>query len=232
MSVPAVSVVIPTLNEAPELPATLDSVEAALGGVAEIVVCDGGSTDDTARAAASRARVVRSAAGRGRQLNSGARAAHADVLLFLHADTWLSPGAGSALAAAVQQPQVVGGCFRLRLRGPSAERRIAKLLAAGIDLRSQWLRTATGDQAIWARRAAFQRIGGFAEDHPFEDVLFYRRLRRLGRVVVLEPAVQTSERRWRERGYARTIGLHLGLRLALGLGIPPNRLGRFYRSVR
>lgn len=194
-------------------------------------MADGGSTDGTTEIAVSRARLVRSQAGRGRQLNAGARQARGELLLFLHADTWLSPKAGEALTEILRSSRVVGGCFSVVLRGPSADRPIARLLAKGINARSRWLRTATGDQAIFARRSAFAKIGGFPDWELLEDVGFYRRLRRLGEVVVLDNTVQTSDRRWRQFGYLRTIGSHLLLRSLFLAGASPVRLAHFYQRA-
>ncbi|KPK58253.1 MAG: hypothetical protein AMS21_10745 [Gemmatimonas sp. SG8_38_2] len=228
----AVSVIIPTLDEAAELPTTLDSIDAALGPSVQVVVADGGSKDRTAELARRRAEVVTSGPGRGRQLNAGARSASGDVYLFLHADTRLDPGTGKALAAALAEPDVVGGCFEVQLRGPSAARTIARYLAAAINRRSRVFKTATGDQAIFARRIAFEQVGGFPNADLFEDVLFYRKLKRLGRTVVLRPAVRISDRRWRRLGYRRTIAKHLSLRLLFLMGVSPATLARFYRRVR
>jgi rSAM/selenodomain-associated transferase 2 len=201
----------------------------ALGASVEIVVADGGSVDGTPESVGARARVLSTAPGRGRQLNAGARASAGDALLFLHADTWLSPGAGTALLEALARPDVVGGCFAVALRGPSQRRPIARAVAAGTNLRSRLFRTATGDQAIFVRREVFEELGGFPEHDLFEDVLLYRQLRRRGRVVVLRPPARTSDRRWHRRGYTRTIATHLFLRLLLALGVRPDKLARLYR---
>jgi rSAM/selenodomain-associated transferase 2 len=207
-------------------------VVAAFGPSVEVIVVDGGSEDQTAELAEKRAVVVRSSPGRGRQLNAGARSASGDVFLFLHADTRLSPESGAALGDALNVPEIVGGCFKLALRGPSAGLVIARMLGAAINLRSRFLRTATGDQAIFARRSAFEQAGGYTTDDLFEDVLFYRKLRRLGRVAVLDPPVRTSDRRWRKLGYARTIATHLVLRLMFLAGVSAARVARLYRRVR
>ncbi len=195
-------------------------------------MADGGSEDGTRAVARARARLVDAPRGRGRQLNAGARAARGDVLLFLHADTWLSQGSADSLTRALARDEVAGGCFKVALRGPSASRPIARLLVRSINARSRWLRTATGDQAIFARRRVFDRIGGFSEGELFEDVLFYRALRRCGAVVLLDPPARTSDRRWRQRGYPRTIASHLLLRLLFLMGVNPARLARVYPAAR
>ena len=210
----------------------LRSAREALGANAELIVADGGSTDGTAAEVEGMARVVRSRPGRGRQMNEGARQARGEVLVFLHADTRLTPEAGRALRDLIAaEPDVVGGCFALRLEGPSARRPIARALGAAITARSRWLRTATGDQAIFARRSCFEQLSGYPEIDLFEDVLFYRKLRRAGRIEVLETPVATSDRRWRGAGYARTIATHLGLRFLMLVGVPPARLARYYESL-
>lgn len=204
----------------------------AFGPEVDIVVVDGGSDDGTVDVLAGRTRVVRSPPGRGRQMNAGAERARGDIVLFLHADTLLVKGAHAAISNALADQDVVGGCFRLRLRGPSAQRPIARILVRCIDLRTLLFGSATGDQAIFARRWAFEKAGGFDDVGLFEDVLFYRRLRRLGKLVLLDPAVRTSDRRWRRNGYVRTIATHLTLRLLFWFGAAPATLDRLYRRVR
>lgn len=195
---------------------------------------DGGSSDGTPAVAASWAdkgvRVIESTPGRGRQLEAGARASYGDALIFLHADTWMDPQAGAALARALARPVIVGGCFKLALRGPSTHRLVSRLLTSAINARTRAFRTATGDQAIFCRRDAYERLGGFTDDDLFEDVIFYRRLRRLGGLAFLEPPVRTSDRRWRVNGYLRTIATHLAFRLLFLLGVSPERLARLYRD--
>ncbi len=207
-------------------------MDRALGSGDEIIVVDGGSRDGTRESVPSHVTVIESAAGRGQQLNAGAHVARGEVLLFLHADTWLPPRASRAISEVLSGPDLVGGCFAFRLRGASADRPVARVLASAINARSRWLVTATGDQAIFARRSAFEAIGGFRDLPLFEDVLFYKELKRLGNVAVLDTPVLTSDRRWREHGYPRTIATHLGLRALLFAGVPPARLAKLYRGVR
>ncbi len=195
---------------------------------------DGGSSDKTRETVTHWAdrgtRLIESQPGRGHQLRLGAEAARGETLVFLHADTWLDPEAGTAISRAMADPSVVGGCFNLAIRGPTAQRWISRVLTRAINARTKTFRTATGDQGIFCRRDAYARSGGFTVDELFEDVIFYRSLRRSGKVVVLEPPVHTSDRRWRANGYLRTIATHLGLRLLFLLGVAPKRLARIYRK--
>lgn len=221
--------IVPTLDEADGIEETLRVTRATLGADAELVVVDGGSRDGTPARAAPWARVLAAERGRARQMNAGARAAHGDLLLFLHADTHLPAGTRTALEAALADPGVVGGAFRFGLRGPFGRRALGRALRATINFRCRLFRSATGDQAIFCRRAAFDAVGGFAELPLFEDLELYEKMKRMGRMVLLPLAVRTSDRRWREKGVLRTMALHGLLRAAYHLGIPPARLTRAYR---
>lgn len=222
------SVIIPALNEAEEIEGTLRAAREALGPHAEMIVADGGSTDGTRSRAAPYARIIQTDAGRGRQLNAGAREAAGEILVFLHADTHPPAGARAAIEAALLDPAIVGGAFRFALRGPIRARLMARVLEAGVNARSWLFRTATGDQAIFCRREAFHAVGGFAPLPLFEDVDLYHRLRRVGRMVILPLAARTSDRRWREGGIVRTMLLHWALRAAYLAGVHPERLHRWY----
>lgn len=224
----SLSVIVPVLDEAAEIEETLRVARAALGSDVEWIVADGGSRDGTAERAAPYARVVRGAAGRGPQMSAAARAARGDILLFLHADTHLSVGARDALERALTDPAVVGGAFRFALRGPLARRAAGRLLTAWIRARGRVFRSATGDQAIFCRRAAFEAVGGYPPWPLFEDLELFRRLKKVGRVVLLSAAAATSDRRWREHGVWRTIVRHGVLRAAYHAGADPVRLARAY----
>lgn len=222
------SVIVPVLDEEAVLAAALDRVRG--GGAHELIVVDGGSRDAT-RAIAARFtdRVLVTGPGRARQMNAGAAVARGDTLLFLHADTLLPAGFADAIAAACADPRVVGGRFDVRLDGTS---RWLPLVAAAINLRSRLTRIATGDQAIFVRRAAFEALGGFAAVPLFEDVRLTAVLRHHGTVACLREQVTTSARRWEQRGVMRTIVLMWALRLGNALGVAPERLQRFYAAVR
>ena len=224
---PAFSVVVPALDEEPLIQGALLSARRALGEDTELLVVDGGSRDRTRERAGSLARVVDSPPGRGLQLCRGAREASGDVLVFLHADTRLPPGSGRAIRDALAEG-AGAGCHRFALLGTRTLPR--RLVEGAVNLRTRLLRTATGDQAVFATREALERAGGVPEQPLFEDVELVRRLRRVTQFRVLELAAPTSPRRWEERGYVRTMLEHVALRLAWWAGVPPERLDRWYRA--
>jgi len=222
------SVVVPTLDEAEALPATL--AHARQPGVRELIVVDGGSHDGTLAVARALAdRVLEAARGRAQQMNAGAAAACGDVLLFLHADTRLPAGYAQAVAGALADPAVVGGRFDVQLDAAGLTYRALGRL---ISLRSRLTRVATGDQAIFVRRAVFERLGGYPLVPLMEDVALSRALKRAGRIACLGEAVTTSARRWQRHGVARTVLLMWALRAAYYAGVPPARLARIYPDTR
>ncbi len=217
-----ISVIIPTLNEADQIEATLASVLSQPGSV-EIIVVDGGSQDDTVLRASRHARVLEASKGRARQMNVGTQAASGDVLLFLHADTRLPKGGLEAAGRALQNASIMGGCFRTTfdeggfwLRVWTARRWM------------RWHRLAFGDRAPFVRRSAFDAVGGFPEQPIFEDLELVRRIRREGRFVFLDEAVETSARRFRRHGAFRQQFYNTALWFGWIIGLPPNRLKRFY----
>ena len=219
-----ISVVIPTFNEAQELPGCL----AALRDQAahQLIVADGGSTDGTGQIAAAAGAVLVPCEmrQRGAQMNLGARRAEGDVLVFLHADTRLPVGALAAVERAVAGG-AVGGCFRLRLEGPSPVLRAMEPLG---DWHCRATHTTFGDRAVFARRDAFLAAGGYPPQEIMEDVELGRRLKRLGRVAVLPLTATASTRHFRRQG-----GAWVAVKAALccglyDLGVAPRRLARFY----
>jgi rSAM/selenodomain-associated transferase 2 len=220
----SLSVVVPALDEEHEIAATLRAARAP--GVLEVLVVDGGSTDATVPIARELADdVLTGARGRAAQMNLGAARARGETLLFLHADTRLPGGFAAAIDEALRSG-AVGGRFDVELRGTHP---LLPLVASLINLRSRLTRIFTGDQAIFVRRDAFVRLGGFAPIPLMEDVDLSRRLRRLGAIASLRLCVSTSARRWEEHGVVRTIVLMWALRLAFACGVPPERLAARYR---
>jgi rSAM/selenodomain-associated transferase 2 len=223
---PRLSIVIPALDEALELPRLLAELQPLRQRGGELIVVDGGSTDgtpDLARPGADR--VLRADPGRAGQMNAGAAAARGEVVLFLHADTRLPAGADALVQHAVGGGHLWGR-FDVRIAGRS---RLLRVVAALMNRRSRWTGIATGDQAIFVRRDVFERIGGFPAQPLMEDIELSRRLRRLGRPACLRPPVVTSGRRWEQRGVWRTIVLMWRLRWRYWRGESPAVLARAYR---
>jgi rSAM/selenodomain-associated transferase 2 len=238
---PRLSIVIPVLDEEAALPGTLDSLAAQTGVPSlEIILADGGSDDRTIERfhAATRgwesrgwtARVLDCRVrGRAAQMNGGAAQAGGVILLFLHADTHLPPGALAAVVDALEDPAVVGGGFRLAFRESGL---LLRAIAAFATLRSRARGIHYGDQAMFVRRSAFDAIGGFPRIPLFEDLRLSRALRRRGRVRTLPLAVGTSARRLRASGPVRAAGRFAWLKIRHALGADPQRLKADYPDVR
>lgn len=225
---PEVSIIIPTLDEARSIGATLAAAARAGEGV-EVIVADGGSRDGTAELArAGGARVVSSARGRGAQLHAGACAAGGRALWFLHADTLAPEGSARLVVEALEDPRVVGGNFNVLWDG---EGRAARFLT-WLYPQLRRLGLCYGDSGIFVRREAYERAGGFKPYPVFEDLDLLRALRRQGRVVHLPATVVTSSRRFEGRSFALTFARWSFLQGLYWLGVHPDRLGRMYAPVR
>lgn len=226
------SVVIPALDEAAEIAAT---VASAIRPGTEVVVVDGGSHDDTvARASEAGARVVASARGRARQLAAGVGATRGDALLLLHADTRLPGGYDDAVRSALARPGVVAGAFAFRFRregdGGGLRRELAlRVLELGVALRNRLFVLPYGDQAIFCRRDALQAAGGIPAVDFMEDLDLVHALRAVGRLVVLPLCVETSPRRYVARGPLRTMLRNWGALSAWSLGVERARIAAWYR---
>lgn len=230
------SVVMPVLDEAARITTRLDELSRQ-PDVCEIVVADGGSSDDTAHrvdehalTAAGVACRIDAPRGRARQMNAGAAAAKGDVLLFLHADVSLPPQAARIVERTLADPRVVAGAFRTHHVDdrPGAGRAPWLRLA---DVRSRYSRLPYGDQALFVRRAAFQRVGGFPDQPLMEDVEIARRLWRVGRVVIAKESARVSGRRFLAHPLRDTLLVN-AFPLLYRLGVSPARLARLYRNVR
>jgi rSAM/selenodomain-associated transferase 2 len=221
----SLSVVIPTLNEAAELPATVAYVRA-VPEVAEIIVADGGSRDGTLPLAADlNCIVVSSPMGRGTQLRAGAQRARGDVVVLLHADTWVRPDWGRAIGEALSRRDAVGGGCYKRFRDPSWLMRGSRLRCA---VRFHFFQRFMGDQAMFVRRDVLERVGGVPDVPIMEEFELGRLLRREGRLALANTVVSTSARRFRERGVLRTY-LRMGyVTLRYQLGTPLDELRRLY----
>ena len=218
-------IVIPVFNEGSTLAARLKALAPLRAGGVELVVVDGGSTDATwAIASALAGQVLLAPRGRASQMNAGAKDATADALLFLHADTQLPLGADQLIAHALQAGHDWGR-FDVRIEGAHAALR---LVARLMNLRSRLTGIATGDQAIFVKRAVFESLGGFADLPLMEDVALSTRLRRHSAPACIQTQVITSGRRWEKHGVWRTIALMWWLRAAYFFGADADVLARRY----
>ena len=221
------SIIVPILNEAAELPGLLTSLGPFVDRGVELLVVDGGSTDASVAIVERFGRVVvRSARGRARQMNAGAAQARGDVFLFLHADTRLPPDADSVVASNIGNARFAWGRFDVRISGRSGGLR---LVGGMMNWRSRMTGIATGDQAIFVTCAAFDHVGGLPDQPLMEDVEISRRLRRIARPVCLRERVITSGRRWERRGVWLTVWLMWRLRFAYWRGVPASVLADAYR---
>lgn len=220
------SIIVPTLNEAAGIGAALSALAPLRARGHEVIVVDGGSTDATVAAALPSAdRVLHAERGRARQMNAGARVAGGDVLVFLHADTALPPAADALIARALDAGASVWGRFDVRIEGRNP---LLAVVAAMMNLRSRLTGIATGDQAVFVRRATFESIGGYPPIALMEDVALCRALARRSRPACVRERVVTSGRRWEARGVLRTIALMWWLRTRYFCGASPERLARLY----
>jgi rSAM/selenodomain-associated transferase 2 len=218
------SIIVPALDEAAGIGATLAALAPLRKRGHEVIVADGGSSDGTpARAAPLADKVIAAPRGRARQMNAGAAQACGDALVFLHADTRLPPDADRLVSAALAgRPW---GRFDVRIEGRS---RLLGMVAFFMNGRSRLTGIATGDQAIFVRRAEFP---GFPEIALMEDIAFSKAMKRRGAPACLRERVTTSGRRWDERGAMCTIVHMWRLRLAYALGANPDELARRYARV-
>jgi rSAM/selenodomain-associated transferase 2 len=220
------SIIVPVLDEGEGIAATLDVLADMRAVGTELIVVDGGSRDATIQRARLRAdRVISAPRGRALQMNAGAEKASGDVLLFLHADTRLPTDADHLVLNGLERSGRAWGRFDVRIAGRHP---LFPVIGWLMSMRSRISGIATGDQAIFVRRAAFNAAGGFAAIPLMEDVALCKRLKRISRPLCLRNRVITSGRRWEQHGVLRTILLMWRLRLAYFFGADPKHLARQY----
>ncbi|MGO1117747.1 TIGR04283 family arsenosugar biosynthesis glycosyltransferase [Rhodovibrionaceae bacterium A322] len=225
-----ISIIIPTLNEAANLPALLTALQRSHVDK-EILVIDGGSQDSTTKIAADLgAKVLTSAPGRGRQLVTGAEAATGDILWFLHADSQVKTEALEALQQEMaKQPEACGGNFRLLFDGQDSFSRWLDGFYARIRSKGVYY----GDSGIFVRREVYQAMGGLKPLALMEDYDFNRRLERYGQTLLIQsPALVTSSRRFQGRKKWRIISQWIWMHALFHLGVPDSWLARLYNSSR
>lgn len=222
---PAISVVIPTLNEEPFIADAIASV--SIDSSVEVIVADGGSTDRTCAIAAEYgARVIERERGRGAQMNAGANAARGQYLMFLHADTVAPSGFAAVITDVCDTPGVAAGAFKLCVDGGNG---LLRAVIHSANLRARALQLPYGDQAFFCKRGTFERIGPFVEAPIMEDYEWIRRARRHGEIRIVPMYVQSSARRWKESGTIRLTMVHQLIVIGYTLRIPPRLLARLRR---
>jgi rSAM/selenodomain-associated transferase 2 len=172
-------------------------------------------------------KTVATSRGRARQMNAGARSSSGDILLFLHADTVITPESLDNVRKTLSRPGVVGGAYRLKIVSP---RLSLKIVSAGANLRSRFLGMPYGDQAIFVKREVFENVGGYEDIPIMEDVRFVETLRKIGKVVLMEDCAETSPRRWEKKGVVIATLRNIALIALYKLGVNPNRLAGWYVS--
>ncbi|MCI5193511.1 MAG: glycosyltransferase [Candidatus Electrothrix sp. AU1_5] len=235
----SISIIIPTLNEGQHIGTCLDRLllhrrsSENLANISEIIVADGGSTDQTLQEIAARGihriQLLHTEAGRGQQQHCGATAASGDILLFLHCDTVLPETFFDDICATLQKKDVVAGAFRLHINGRGVGFR---LIEAGVQLRSSLLQLPYGDQALFMRRATYFTVGGFPEQPIMEDLALVLCLKKLGRIALTQTHVTTSARRWQQHGLVKTTLINQLMLLGRVIGVSPQQLARLYYAQR
>ncbi len=226
MNIGKISIIIPTLNEGENIKAVVASTQPSTN--VEVIVVDGGSTDDTVEIAQSLGvKVICCSRNRANQMNAGAAVARGDILLFLHADTLLPGTFDVMIRTALQEPKTVAGAFTLKI---DASLLSLRLVEWGVSWRSHWLQMPYGDQAIFLTKDTFEGIGGFPELPIMEDFEFIRNLKRKGQIVIIPAPVITSARRWLKKGVWQTTLINQVVIFAYFLGISPQRIRSWYRQ--
>jgi len=232
----SISIIIPTLNEGGQVGACLDRLAQQsssilpAGNLVEIIVVDGGSTDQTIPEASARGiRLISSEPGRGQQQHRGAEAAQGDILLFLHCDTALPSSFPPDITSTLQQKDVIAGAFRLKINGANLGFR---LIETGVHLRSTLFSLPYGDQALFMKKNTYLAAGGFPLQPIMEDVALVSRLQKMGKIVLTQTHVTTSARRWQQHGLVKTTLINQLMLLGRAIGISPQQLARFYYAQR
>lgn len=220
-----VSIIIPVLNEEQSIKSLLNQLQSYRKLGHEVIVVDGGSTDNTVSVSESLAdQTINSEAGRAVQMNTGVAQASHDVFWFLHADTILPENSIETIEASLVNTD--WGRFNIKLSGKNIMFRVIENM---INIRSTISGIATGDQGIFVKRQAFDAVGGYSELPLMEDVELSIQLKKLSRPACLKETLITSSRRWEKNGITATVLLMWKLRFLYWLGVSAERLATQYK---
>ena len=223
----SISIIIPTLNESSVIIDTLQPLQPMRARGHEIILVDGGSSDDTVKQAQPFAdKIISTSPGRARQMNEGALNTTKNFLWFLHADTYVLENADQLIIHALNDCKVPWGYFDVRLSGKHP---LFRIVEKSMNLRTRLTGIVTGDQGIFITKENFLNANGFADIPLMEDIEFSHRLKKYRKPARLSSALITSSRRWEKHGILRTIFLMWRLRLAYALGADPHKLAALYR---
>jgi rSAM/selenodomain-associated transferase 2 len=228
-----ISIIIPVLNEATTIEATLTILQDTPN--IEVIVVDGGSRDQTLtivnffskRLTSLSIKIISTNAGRSHQMNAGAAIAKGDILLFLHGDTYLPPKFNLLLLEALQDAVTIAGAFELQINAQLPGLRLVEKM---VNMRSRFFSLPYGDQAIFMKKSVFEEIGGFPNLPIMEDFELMLALRKLGKIVIISAPVITSGRRWQKLGVVKTTLLNQLIIAGYFIGISPNLLVLWYRQ--
>ena len=223
-----ISVIVPIYNEAKALSKNTPFFEK-LTHQAELIFVDGGSTDEGVQIAGRYGKILHSKKSRAIQMNRGAGAAQSDVLFFLHADSTISINTLNSIEEKINNYGFIGGCLRQRIEKTGIAYRFIENFG---NIRAGITKVFYGDQGIFVRKDTFLKINGFPEVPIMEDVLFTKRLRRLGNTSVLSDKIFVSSRRWEKKGIARTVFLYSLINILFYLKFPLGKIKHLYDDLR
>jgi len=223
-----ISIIVPVYNEERTLSKAFADLQR-LSGEAELIFVDGGSIDGSPELCEKLGKLYRSEKGRAQQMNKGACLAEGDILLFLHADSIISPEALSSIEGSVKSGALTGGCLTQRL---DSDALIYRFIENFGNIRARFTAIFYGDQGIFVTKEAFSLLGGFPETPIMEDVIFSKRLRKSGRTRVLEDKIIVSSRRWQAEGVLKACARYTLVNILYRLGVPLQKIKNLCNDLR